>query len=755
MAVIAFPDEWLAQSLEGLMTPELLQELRGKADAGRTLWETLVSERLTTDAEIIEKLSHRFRLKVADASKIDPGVRAGVPEQLARRYRVLPLRLTDSYLELGTANPFDLDAEKALAFATAREIRLLLLAPSKISEKLDELYRPEKQIDKLLEGMENSADLVQLADKSEPEELNVSEADASQKPVVRLVDMIISEGILSRASDIHVEPEEGGVAVRYRIDGVLRQIMKIPRQAGLPLISRIKIISSLDIADRLRPQDGRARVAVNGQPIDLRVSTLPAQLGEKVVIRILDSRATVKSLDSLGLNPGEGDAIKRLLENHEGIILVTGPTGSGKTTTLYSAINQIKSEGVNIVTVEDPVEYRMQGIVQVQVQEKSGLTFAAALRSILRQDPNVVLVGEIRDKETAQIAVQASLTGHLVLSTLHTNDAANAVTRLVDIGVEPYKIAASLRGVVAQRLMRRLCNTCKEVWMEAPPERLRRWIPKGTPLYRAAGCPDCAMTGYRGRFSILEILTMTAELERRIAAGETADHIALAAKRGGMKMLWESGLAHVTRGESTLEELTRVVDIPAEDGGAAVPHAEPARPSGASRISAGTDGIRVGPAPSTVAAPPEAAATFATAFDLLEEHVTTRRSGAHGQPASKVLLVDDEDSLRKVMRDLLERDGYAVTEARDGVQALDQVDRVGPDIIVLDLNLPGLDGYGVLSHLRSRPATANIPVIVLTAKGDEDNEVRVFELGADDFLTKPFRARALSARLEAVLGRRR
>src|SRR5688572_2771520 len=750
MPVAAFPDEWLAQSLAGLVTPELLEQLRGKAESGRTLWEMLVAEKVTTDAEIIDKLSHRFRLKIADTTKMDASAREGVPEQLARRYRVLPLRLTDSFLELATANPFDLDAEKALAFATAREIRLLLLAPSKISEKLDEMYRPEKAIDKLLEGM-GDAEVTTLQDAPAPEELNISEADASQKPVVRLVDMIISEGILSRASDIHVEPEEGGVAVRYRIDGVLRQVMKIPRQAGLPLISRIKIMSSLDIADRLRPQDGRARVAVNGQPIDLRVSTLPAQLGEKVVIRILDSRATVKSLDSLGLNPGEAEAIKRLLENHEGIILVTGPTGSGKTTTLYSAINQIKSEGVNIVTVEDPVEYRMQGIVQVQVQEKAGLTFAAALRSILRQDPNVVLIGEIRDKETAQIAVQASLTGHLVLSTLHTNDAANAVTRLVDIGVEAYKIAASLRGVVAQRLMRKLCPTCKEVWMEAPPERLRRWIPSGTPLYRHSGCPDCAMTGYRGRFSILEILTMSPELERRIAAGEAADRIAEAARRGGMKSLWDSGLAHVTRGESTIEELMRVVDVPAEEEAPAAGSAEgaAARASGTNRLSGSID-LRV-PLAAEPAAPPAM-----HHFDLLEEPTPpARRSGAHGQPASKVLLVDDEDSLRKVMRDLLERDGYAVTEARDGVQALDQVDRVGPDIIVLDLNLPGLDGYGVLSHLRSRPATANIPVIVLTAKGDEDNEVRVFELGASDFLTKPFRARALSARLEAVLGRRR
>src|SRR6266436_78957 len=751
MPVNAFPDEWLAQSVEGL-TPERLQELRGKAESGRTLWASVVAEKIATDAQIIEKLSHRFRLKVADTSKIDLTARDGVPEQLARRYHVLPLRLTDSFLELGTANPFDLDAEKALAFATAREIRLFVLDPTRIAEKLDELYRPDKSVDRLLEHMESSADVVQLADEA-PDELGVSAEEASQRPVVRLVDLIISEGILSRASDIHIEPEEGGVAVRYRIDGVLRQVMKIPRAAGIPLISRIKIMSSLDIADRLRPQDGRARVAVNGQPIDLRVSTLPAQLGEKVVIRILDSRATVKSLDTLGLNPGEAEAIKRLLENHEGILLVTGPTGSGKTTTLYSAINQIKSEGVNIVTVEDPVEYRMQGIVQVQVQEKAGLTFAAALRSILRQDPNVVLVGEIRDKETAQIAVQASLTGHLVLSTLHTNDAANAVTRLVDIGIEAYKIAAALRGVMAQRLMRKLCPTCKEVWMETPADRLRRWIPKGTPLYRAAGCPDCAMTGYRGRFSIVEVLTVSNEVERRIAAGETAEHIARAARRSGMKGLWDSGLQHVLRGESTLDELTRVVDIPDEDEH---PHEEAAasrRSSGGAKPQAGSArGAAVSfTEPAHGAAPEELTAHF----ELLEEPEPPRVSGPHGLPARKVLLVDDEDSLRKVVKDLLERDGYIVSEARDGVQALDQVDRVGPDIIVLDLNMPGLDGYGVLSHLRSRPATADIPVIVLTAKSDEDNEVRVFELGADDFLTKPFRARALSARLEAVLGRRR
>ena len=746
MADTNFPDEWLVHSLEGVVTPELVAELREKAAPQATLWETLVAQKVVNDEQILTALSTRFRLKLAELDKADPTAKERVPEQVARRYHILPFRATDSYLEVATANPFDLDSEKALAFATGREIRMLLLAPSKIAEKLDELYRPEKAVDKLLEGMESATALEHLQDVA-PDEIAASEEEASQRPVVRLVDLIISEGILQRSSDIHIEPEEGGVAVRYRIDGVLRQVMKIPRQAGLPLISRIKIMSELDIADRLRPQDGRARVAVNGQPIDLRVSTLPTSLGEKVVIRILDSRATVKSLESLGLNTNETDGIKRLLENHEGIILVTGPTGSGKTTTLYSCINQIKSEGVNIVTVEDPVEYRMQGIVQVQVQEKAGLTFASALRSILRQDPNVVLIGEIRDRETAQIAVQASLTGHLVLSTLHTNDASNAVTRLVDIGVEAYKIAAALRGVLAQRLMRKLCPTCKEVWMEAPPDRLGKWVPKGTPLYRAAGCPDCAMTGYRGRFSIVEVLTVTAEVERRIAAGETAEHIAGAARRGGMKGLFESGLEHVLRGESTLDELTRVVDIPQEEERPSGPAAAPRRPGGGVPQHAPHAGAALAPEPT--------ADSLVEDFELLEEPLPARRSGPHGLPAVKVLLVDDEDSLRKVMRDLLERDGYDVAEARDGVQALDQIDRVGPDIIVLDLNLPGLDGYGVLSHLRSRPATASIPVIVLTAKGDEDNEVRVFELGADDFLTKPFRARALSARLEAVLGRRR
>lgn len=747
-----FRDEWLAGTMRQLLGEDKLEELRRSKRAASSLWETAVLCDMATDSEILSALATRFRVKIADLSQMERAAKALVTEAQARKYHILPVRGTDSYLEIATANPFDLDCEKTLAFATGREVRLLLASPAVIAERIDELYRPENVMERILEGMgDSNAQITMLDEKEEKEELVISEAEASQRPVVRMVDLILSEGILSRASDIHIEPEEGGVAVRYRIDGVLRQIMKIPRAAGLPLISRLKIIASLDIANRLRPQDGRARVVVNSVAIDLRVSTLPVSQGEKVVIRILDSSRTVLSLDALGFSDEEAASIEQLLEFRDGIILVTGPTGSGKTTTLYSAIRHIQSEGVNIVTVEDPVEYRLPGIVQVQVHEKAGLTFAAALRSILRQDPDVVLVGEIRDLETAEIAVQASLTGHLVLSTLHTNDAANAVTRLADIGVQGFKIGSSLRGVVAQRLMRTLCTACREERSESLAPKLQEWIPDGSSLRRAVGCPECAMTGYRGRFSIVEILKITPRIERLITSGATADKIADAASAEGMRSMWHSGLAHVIDGESTIEELLRVVDMPQDDEVRDEVLARPSAGAGPVTESSDRKGAPVGVVSSAVPTLPD---QVTDRFELVDGVSTVEETG-DGSAGIRVLLVDDENQLRRVMRDLLERDGYTVFEAKDGAQALEQVDTHAPDILVLDLNLPGLDGYGVITQLRSRQATEDLPIIVLTAKGDEDNEVRVFELGADDFLSKPFRARALSARIQAVLARTR
>jgi type II secretory ATPase GspE/PulE/Tfp pilus assembly ATPase PilB-like protein/CheY-like chemotaxis protein len=746
-----FSDEWLVPSIEALLPDEAVMALRKENGPDGSLWDILVQRKLATDAQILGAIAARFRLPVADLTKLDPKLSATVPEQLARRFNVVPVRQTDSYLEVATANPFDIDAEKMLAFATGREVRMLLGSPARIKEKLDEMYREtETAVARLLEGISGDFEVEQI---KEEEENAASAEQASQRPILRLVDTMIADGITNRASDIHIEPIEGGVVVRYRIDGVLRQVMKIPKSAGVPLISRIKIMSKLDIADRLRPQDGRARVMVNGEQVDLRISTLPASHGEKVVIRVLNQKATTLSLNSLGLGEEEEQSIRALLHHKEGILLVTGPTGSGKTTTLYSALRAVQGTGVNIVTVEDPVEYRLgENIVQVQVNEKAGLTFASALRSILRQDPDVVLVGEIRDKETAQIALQASLTGHLVLSTLHTNDAPSTVTRLVDIGMEAYKIAPALRGIVAQRLMRRLCKNCSQVATEPVSERFTRFIPPGVTLYQAVGCSECSMTGYRGRFSIIEVLTMNPDLERRIADGASAEKIAHAARQAGMRSLWASGLRHVLAGESTMDELARVTDVPREE--AATPEAEPAPRRGG----------RGSRAPTQPSAPAAANVTPTVApihelsmeMDLLEDSAVADGAlpDGRGQGAC-VLLVEDEEQLRRVMKDLLQREGYRVAEARDGIQALDEVDRFAPDVIILDLNLPGLDGYGVLAQLRSRPATREIPVMVLTAKGDEDNEVRVFDLGADDFVTKPFRARALTARLEAVLGRRR
>ncbi|HET7041811.1 MAG TPA: GspE/PulE family protein, partial [Gemmatimonadales bacterium] len=542
-----FTDGWLTTALEPLLPPGELDRLRPADDQPPvSLWEKVTAGGLLTEEQVVTAAAQRYRFPLADLQNVQPAkVRDAIPESLARRFGVVPTRVTDSVLDVATANPFDLEAEKLLAFATGREVRMQLAAPGKIADKLEEIYRPENVVENLLQNLEEQ-EVTQIEEEDAADDLLVSTEEASARPVVRLVDAILSEGILSRASDIHIEPSEGGVVVRYRIDGVLVQKMKIPRAAGVPLISRIKIISSLDIADRLRPQDGRARVAINGQPVDLRVSTLPASYGEKVVIRILNAQATALDLEALGLFPDEIAKLQELLENKDGIILVTGPTGSGKTTTLYSALRYVQDEGVNIVTVEDPVEYRLSNnIVQVQVNPKAGLTFASALRSILRQDPDVVLIGEIRDQETGSIAVQASLTGHLVLSTLHTNDAPNAVTRLVDMGLEGFKIASALRGVVAQRLMRRLCNTCREVSSEPVPEKLRKYIPEDVKLYRANGCPECAMTGFRGRFSVVEVMEMTPELEQRIGAGAPPDQLAESARAGGMKTLWECGLRHV------------------------------------------------------------------------------------------------------------------------------------------------------------------------------------------------------------------
>ena len=474
-----------------------------------------------------------FDPAAADFTHIDPRAVALLSERWARRHAVLPLTFEAGRLVVATSNPLDLDAEQAVAFATGHAVRWAIASPAEVARQIDRCYAdagarreqaaPPVAVEHLRFGTEGDG--------------GVSAEQGGS--VMRLVDQLIAEGIGAGASDIHLEPEEHAIAVRHRVDGVLRQVRTLPRAIAPSLVSRVKILSGLDIADRLRPQDGRARVAVTGAVVDLRISTLPASHGEKIVIRVLDGSAGLRNLDAIGFRAGELARIRSLLEQREGLLLVTGPTGSGKTTTLYAALREIQARGVNVVTVEDPIEYRLPGIVQVQVHERAGLTFGAALRSIMRQDPDVILVGEIRDRETAEIAIQASLTGHLVLSTLHTNDAASAVTRLMDIGVPAYQIATAVRGVVAQRLVRRSCPDCT-----------------------ATGCPACEESGYRGRIAIAEILVASPELGRRIAAGASCDALAEAAREGGSLSLWESGQELVRSGRTTMDELRRVAAEP-------------------------------------------------------------------------------------------------------------------------------------------------------------------------------------------------
>ncbi len=496
----------------------------------------------------VDALARRFRLPVADLSRTSAHAVSIVPEKWARRFNVLPLSATEHELLIATADPLDVDCERTLGFATGRHVRLAVADADEIGRRVDEVYRPETPVgepEQVLEVQHLGRDV---------EGAPVTSGDDGAASISALVDELLATGIASRASDIHIEAEEQGIAVRHRVDGVLAVVRRLPRSVGPALVSRIKILSGLDIADRLRPQDGRARIAVNGVAVDLRVSTLPASHGEKVVIRVLDGRGAVVTLDGMGFHPDELSRIERLLEAREGLILVTGPTGSGKTTTLYAALRRIKERGVNIVTVEDPIEYRLPGIVQVQVNEKAGLTFAAALRSIMRQDPDVVLIGEIRDRETAEIAIQASLTGHLVLSTLHTNDAPSAVTRLIDIGVAGYKIATAVKGVFAQRLVRRCCAECGG---------------------RTPSCSVCSGSGFHGRLAIVEVLTGSAEFERRVAAGESTERLADAARQDGMRSLWQSGVAHAVAGRTTLEEVRRVASPDDEAKVVAEPDAHP------------------------------------------------------------------------------------------------------------------------------------------------------------------------------------
>ncbi len=734
-------DTWLVDVLvsAGIISQDIGQELCADTES---IWSAVVRRGMASDELVVKILSNRFAVKLADFSELDTRATAFVPESVARKHLIVPLGADDRRIKIATADPRDLDLEKALEFVTSRSVEFRLAAPSVLRQRLDDIYRPERSVNRLLSGL-TPASLEQIEDSGTPGSEGTLDA-----PMTRLVDAMIGDAVREGASDIHGEPVEGLMSVRYRIDGILHEVMRLPGSAGPALVRRVKILGRLDVTDPLRPHDGRAAVRVDGRVIDLRISTVPiARRGEKVVIRILNRTNLRATIADLRLPPEEERLFQGLVKHRDGMLLVTGPTGSGKTTTLYAVLNQLKTGEVNIVTIEDPVEYDIGGISQLQVNEDQGFTFATALRSVLRQDPDIVLVGEIRDGETANIAIQAGQTGHFVLSTLHTNDAASAIPRLRDLGVDGFNLAAVLRGVLAQRLVRRLCPECStpmEVGL-LPAEAQPPAGVSATPR-QSTGCKACGGSGYRGRIAILEIMPVDDRMAHLIEKGAMPDVLAEAARSLGMRSLWQSGLDRVWRGQTSLEEVVRVLGDRAGDD----PTVLAEEPVALKELLPDLLGSTAGSVSDPAAPDTESGSRVSPPPSPVPREVQTSPASS----APRILVADDDAQMRKLVRMILKREGFLVEEAADGLDALEVMDSHPVDLLILDLDMPRLDGLGVLEELRARVLTSSIPVIVLTARSD-DTEVKALDLGAQDYLTKPVQPSSLAARVKAVLRRSR
>ena len=544
---------------EGIVTEEVLKTgLDIHQETGRPLGRVLVEENLVEERDLVRVLAKNIGIEFVDLDEgaVDPAAAALIPEALARRYAALPIGFEDDKLVIAMADPANVLAIDDIRAISGREVVLKVATRSDVEGAVSRMA-----------SLDNSVtDMAELAaeDAVEAHDLGAVEAAADEAPVVKLVNMLITRAAADRASDIHIEPTERDLRVRFRIDGVLHEIMRTPRSISNALVSRLKIMADIDIAERRRPQDGRINLKVGGKQLDLRVSSLPTIYGEKVVMRLLDTSTALLELKDLGFL---GDNERRYQESFSkpyGTILCVGPTGSGKSTTLYATLNVLNRPEVNIVTIEDPVEYRLPGISQVQVNKKAGLNFASALRSFLRQDPDIMLVGEIRDQETANIAIESALTGHLVLSTLHTNNAPASISRLIEMGVEPFLVGSALDAVLAQRLARRLCSQCKETYTPTAealreadfPLEGRDEVPT---LHRPIGCKHCSNTGYRGRLAIHELMTVNEEIELLAVERAATELLTKAAVANGMRTLREDGMDKVAMGLTSMEEIMRVI----------------------------------------------------------------------------------------------------------------------------------------------------------------------------------------------------
>ena len=714
-----FEDEWLSRAAATLPgVPERIEKLR--AERRPRLFDAIVESGAASEADLREAIRTAYRVKPLTAVDAERPAVALVAEKLCRRYRLVPFRLHDETVEVAMENPLDLEALADVQAVTGRTPVPFHGLPRQIDALLGLAFSSEDVVFELVERLDEHANVEVVADQA----LLRASGDV-KAPVQRLVNSLIAKAFHMRASDIHVEHDERASMVRFRIDGEMKNILTLPHDVGAgPVVARLKIMANLDIADHMRPQDGRAKLRIDGAEIGLRVSSLPTNFGEKVVVRLLDKRSAEVPFEKLGFSPDVADRLGRCLSAAQGLVLVTGPTGSGKTTTLYSMLSRLKTEKTNIVTVEDPVEYKIDGINQTQVSEKQGLTFAAVLRSVLRQDPDVILVGEIRDRETAETAMQAALTGHLVLSSLHTNDTLATISRLVDIGVERFKLAPALIAITAQRLVRTLCPACRVAAEHVDEQLSAAQRARGLEVkqYLPGSCAACAFQGYKGRTSLVELLTVTPGLRQRIAAGEGESELReFALEEKSLSTLLDDALWHLGRGETSLEEVLPYIRL----SGGRAPSAAPAPAFGA--------------APAKTAAPTRAA-----------EPPTARPAA---KSAARILIADDDATIRIILRKVLEAQGYEIEEADDGAKALASVAAAPPDMILVDLNMPGLDGYGVIRGVRESLGLAGLPILMLTADSDDRSQAQAFALGADDYIVKPVRVPLVVARVKAAFRR--
>lgn len=539
----------------GFITPKQLEEaLRKQKLTGKKIGEILIDDSMVSEVDMIKALEMQLGIPYTDLSKIyiDPEVPKLINENLARRHVLIPIKREKNKLTVAMADPLNIFARDDVNIATGFDIEPVISNSDKILNAIDRYYgnqRAEKAIQEFKKQYDMNS-VVELLDEDN--------AETSNAPVVRLINTLISQAVSMKASDIHIEPSEERIRIRFRVDGELQKVMTPEKSAYSAILTRIKIMGKMDIAEKRLPQDGRIELTVDNKEIDMRISTIPTIFGEKIVIRLLDRSNFLSSKAELGFSQHNLQLLDKLIKYPNGIILVTGPTGSGKSTTLYAILKELNKVNINIITIEDPVEYRLDGINQVQVNNKSGMSFANGLRSILRQDPDIIMIGEIRDSETAQIAVRASITGHLVLSTMHTNDAPSTVTRLMDMGIEQYLVSASVIGVVAQRLVRKICPHCKEPYNATNFEKQMLNVSEETVIYKGKGCSVCNGKGYIGRTAIHEVMPINRDIRSLIENRASIDAIRAAAAENDTITLRESCIQLVLSGVTTIEEMTRV-----------------------------------------------------------------------------------------------------------------------------------------------------------------------------------------------------